>query len=257
MDAQTHRQLILDQFTRQAIPFAEIPAHSNAETNAIVLETAGITNRDVVLDVACGPGLITCDVARRACWVVGVDLTPAMLAQAQTRQQQMRLDNLLWMQADGEQLPWCDASFSVVMTRYSFHHLLHPQRMLAEMMRVCQPGGRIVVIDVFSQSPEQAAAYDELERWRDPSHVHALSFVALVELLESAGVRSIRRAFYKVEMELEQSLRASFPHAGDSDRIRERLTADVGVDRLGMGAERRGDQIWFAYPIVVLVGEKP
>jgi hypothetical protein len=57
-------------------------------------------------------------------------------------------------------------------------------------------------------------------------------------------------------MELEASLRASFPEPGGADRLRALYRADVGVDALGVGAELRGDEIRFTYPIVIVVGRK-
>jgi ubiquinone/menaquinone biosynthesis C-methylase UbiE len=57
-------------------------------------------------------------------------------------------------------LPFRDAAFSLVVTRYSFHHFLDPQAVLAEMVRVCAPGGRVAVIDVFTSTPEEAEAYN-------------------------------------------------------------------------------------------------
>ena len=51
------------------------------------------------------------------------------------------------------------------------------------MVRVCRPGGRVAVIDVFTSSPEQAEAYNRVEKLRDPSHVRALSLEELTGLL--------------------------------------------------------------------------
>ena len=81
MDEQ--RQLILDQFTRQAIPFSEMHARDDAEIHRLLMDTAGIGPEDDVLDVACGPGLVACEVARVARHVTGVDLTRAMIELAE------------------------------------------------------------------------------------------------------------------------------------------------------------------------------
>src|SRR5580704_6180014 len=94
MDEQ--RQLILDQFTRQAVPFSEMHARDDAEIHRLLIDTAGITAADEVLDVACGPGLVACEVAKVARHVTGIDLTPAMIAQAKQRQQSLGRSNLTW-----------------------------------------------------------------------------------------------------------------------------------------------------------------
>src|SRR5262245_41056251 len=138
--AEEQRRLILDQFTRQAVPFAEMPAHSNDEANRLLVEMAGVGPADTVLDVACGPGLVACPLAEVARHVTGIDLTPAMIEQAQARQRAKGLTNLTWLVGDAVPLPFPDAAFSVVVTRYSFHHFLDPRAVLAEMVRVCRPG---------------------------------------------------------------------------------------------------------------------
>ena len=258
MDAAAQRARILDQFTRQAIPFTEIPSHSQDDTNRLVIETAGIGPTDEVLDVACGPGLITCEMARAARHVTGIDLTPAMIEQARLRQERLGLANMGWRTGDAsEPLPFADGSFSVVATRYSFHHFLEPAKAFAEMVRVCRPGGTVCVTDVFVSSPEQGAAYDELETLRDPSHVRGLSLGELTGLFDSAGLTELRTAFYKVEMEVETILAASFPNPGDADKVRRLFEADLDTNRLGLGATRRAGKIVYAYPIAVVAGRKP
>ena len=171
---EEQRRLIVEQFTKQAVPFSEMPHHNDEDTNRLVIETAGIGPEDTVLDVACGPGLITCAVARVARHVTGIDITPAMIEEARKRQQSMGLTNMEWRVGDVLPLPFPGSSFSAVITRYSFHHFLEPEAVLTEMVRVCQPGGRVAVVDVFMSTPEQAEAYNRMEKLRDPSHTRAL-----------------------------------------------------------------------------------
>jgi SAM-dependent methyltransferase len=255
--AEEQRRLILDQFTKQAAPFAEMPAHSDEESVRLLIDMAQVGPGDTVLDVACGPGLVACPLAEVARHVTGIDLTPAMIEQAQARQRSRGLANLIWLVGDAVPLPFSDASFSVVVTRYSFHHFLDPKTVLAEMVRVCRPGGRVAVIDVFTRSPEQAEAYNPVEKLRDPSHVRALSLEELIVLFHDAGLRDVRTAFYKLDVALEALLAASFPNPGDADRVRQTFAEDIGVDRLGVGAHRRDGAVHFAFPIVALVGQQP
>ncbi len=255
--AEEQRRLILDQFTRQAVPFAEMPAHSDEGSVRLLIDMARVGPEDAVLDVACGPGLVACRLAEVARRVTGIDLTPAMIEQAQARQRAKGLTNLTWIVGDAVPLPFPDAAFSAVVTRYSFHHFLDPRAALAEMVRVCSPGGRVAVMDVFTSGTEQAEAYDRVEKLRDPSHVRALPLGELTGLCQGAGLRDVRTAFFKLEMALETLLAASFPNPGDAGRVRRTFEDDIGVDRLGLGAHRRGGAVHFAFPIVVLVGQKP
>src|SRR5476649_2210627 len=102
-----------------------------------------------------------------------------MIEQSCERQKSIGLTNLTWIVGDAQPLLFPDASFSRVITRYSFHHFTDPKGVFAEMVRVCRPGGRITVVDVFTNSPEQADAYDRLEKLRDPSHTHAMQLTEL------------------------------------------------------------------------------
>lgn len=256
-DAEGQRRRIVDQFTRQAVPFRRMPAHSHQDAFKLILNVSRIQRSDVVLDLACGPGLTACGFAEVAQHVTGIDLTPAMIEEARSLQWEKSLKNVSWHVGDVTALPYSDASFSLVFTRYSFHHMLDPRAVLAEMVRVCKPGGRVVVVDVYTSSPEQAEAYNHVETLRDPSHVRALGLDELTALFQDAGLQSITTDFYKLDVGLEQILASSFPNAGDADRIRQIFVDDLGCNRLGVDARRVDGAIRFAFPIVILVGQKP
>jgi ubiquinone/menaquinone biosynthesis C-methylase UbiE len=98
-----------------------------------------------------------------------------MIEQAKQIQKEKKLDNLTWKLGDILTLPFDDSSFSLLITRYSFHHLLDPQKVLDDMIRVCKHGGRIVIIDVTPES-NKANEYNRVEKLRDPSHVKAFTF---------------------------------------------------------------------------------
>ncbi len=250
-----HQQSIIDQFSRQAVPFAEMPAHSDDAAFELLFQIAGFKSDDRVLDVGCGPGIVTCAVARRVAEATGLDLTPAMIAQARQLQQQQGLANLTWAVGDMQALPFADETFSCVLTRYTFHHLLSPQAVLQEMARVTRPGGQVVLIDV-APAREQRAAYDQVERWRDPSHTQALVLDEMLMLGERAALHSPKTAFYRLEVELERLLAASFPNPGDDDKVRQRFAADLDRNELGVGAHLRNHSIWFSFPIAIVVWKK-
>jgi ubiquinone/menaquinone biosynthesis C-methylase UbiE len=256
MDHQIHNQSIIDQFTKQAIPFSQKSQLSSEEILDLMVDACGVTSRDVVLDVACGPGLTACAFAKAAARVTGIDITPAMIERAKARQAKLGLANLTWRVGDILSLPFPDDSFSLVATRYSFHHLLDPKAALAEMKRVCEPGGRVMVMDAAPESGK-ADAYNRMEKLRDPSHVRAMPAEELLRMAREAGLVAAARAFLKVEFELETTLAASFPNPGDEEKLRKIFQGDLVTDTLGMGAHRRGEEIHFHYPTIIIVGVKP
>ena len=246
-----HNDSIVDQFTRQAVPFSRIAAQSEE----LLLKMSGVTPADTVLDLACGPGIVACAFATRAKHVTGIDLTPAMIEQAQKRQREQQLDNLTWQVGDVLPLPFADNSFSTVVTRYSFHHFLNPQAVYAEMLRVCQPGGTVLVVDA-APPPEKQDAYNYIEKLRDPSHTRALTEAEFLQMAAAVGLQQIKTAHYRFEVELELALKGSFPNPGDDERIRQLFRADIGKDNLGLNAQLIGEEIHFAYPVLILVGKK-
>src|SRR5262245_17244070 len=78
----SHRERIVDQFTRQAVPFSTAPAIRDEAALRLLVEASGAGSEDTVLDVACGPGLVVRAFARVARHATGIDVTPAMLARA-------------------------------------------------------------------------------------------------------------------------------------------------------------------------------
>jgi ubiquinone/menaquinone biosynthesis C-methylase UbiE len=249
-----HNRQVVDQFSRQVVYFAKLPGHEDA--TRLLLQMAGVTAGDAVLDVACGAGAVACAAARTAHSVTGIDLTPAMIKRAIALQAEAGLTNLAWHIGDVARLPFLASQFNVVLTRYSLHHFLRPADVVAEMVRVCKPSGRVAVADLVLP-PDKAATYDGMERLRDPSHVRVLAEADLRELLTAAGLGDLRRAGYLFELELESLLEASFPREEDANRVRERIESDVGVDDLGIGAHRVGGMVRIAYPIAIVVGIKP
>lgn len=253
MTPDQHKDAIVGQFTKQAIPFSNMPGHAHALD--LMIEMAGAAPDDTVLDIACGPGLVACAFAEKVGQVTGVDLTPAMIERARELQQEKGLTNMRWLVDDVTSLSFTDGSFSIVLTRYSFHHFLDPGAVFVEMRRVCQTGGTIMVVDV-ALPPEKRDAYNYVEKLRDPSHTSALTPDELMQLASKFKLKDIKTQWYKVEMELEAQIRASFPHPGDDDKMRQIFHGDIGKDDLGVGAHWVGGEIHFAYPIMILAGMK-
>lgn len=253
MDVTSHRALTIDQFTKQAIPFAQLPGHSSALD--LLVTMANPTAADEALDVACGPGLVACHFAPFVEHITGIDITPEMIRQAQKAQSERRLANMTWHVGAASPLPFADSAFSLAITRYSFHHFQNPSAVVSELIRVLRPGGRLLIADV-AQPADKAEGYDEIEWIRDPSHVRVLRREEFADLFASSSLGPARFAEYKVEMSLESQLSASFPLPGGADRIRELLREDVGKDRCGVAAHWVGSELHYAVPIVIGVATK-
>ena len=175
--------------------FAAAPALHDQAALDLLVEAARPRPSDVSLDVACGPGSVVrrlcaarapgrwASTPRRRCWRRRAELAA-----------QRALANVAWHQGDVYALPFADGAFDIVSCRFAFHHLEEPARAFAEMVRVCRPGGRIVLCDaVASDDPAKAAAFNAMERLRDPSTVEFRTLGFLRGLFATPGCRSRRR----------------------------------------------------------------
>jgi ubiquinone/menaquinone biosynthesis C-methylase UbiE len=258
MTDTTHQDLILDQFTRQATVFSTATAITDEDALRMIVEAARPAPDDRLLDVACGPGLVVCAFAPHVQAATGIDVTPAMLERARKLAADKGLANVAWRQGDVYALPYVDASFTIVTTRFSFHHFLDPAAVLREMVRVCAPGGRIVVVDDYApEDPAKAAAFNRLEKLRDPSHSRCLTLPELKGLFGAAGLGEPDSTFYELRGDVEGLLGRSFPKPGDDLKIIEMFKASAADDRLGVPVRLEGSTIYYAYPVVVLAATRP
>lgn len=252
----SHRDLIVEQFTRQAVPFSTAPAIRDAEALRLLVETSGAGPDDTVLDVACGPGLVVSAFARVVRHATGVDLTPAMLDRARAHAAEVGVANVAWRSGDVTALPFADGAFSLVVSRFAFHHFPDPAAVLREMVRVCRPGGRIVVQDV-TPDPAKAERFNLMERLRDPSHTRALPLGELAGLFVAAGLPAPAVTPTRLKSDVDGMLSRSFPDPGGAEAVRRLFDDTLADDGLGLGARRVGDAIRFACPVAILVARRP
>ncbi len=254
----SHRDTILDQFSRQAVPFSTAGPIRDARALQLLVDAAGTGGADTVLDVACGPGLVACAFARVARQVVGIDLTPAMIARAEALAAEQGCSNVRFQIGDVLPLPYPDAAFSIVVSRFAFHHFQEPARVFDEMRRVCRSGGRVVVADLMASSdPEKAAAFHRMEILRDPSHARALTLGELRGLYAAAGLTNASETYWRMDIDVEDLLARSFPQPGSEPRIREMFATSVADDALGLETRRQGAQLRFTYSNVILSATIP
>ena len=104
-----------------------------------------------LLDVACGTGNSAIPAARAGAQVTGVDIATNLLEQARQRAAAEQL-NIRFDEGDAEDLPYADQSFDAVFTMFGAMFAPRPERVAAELLRVCKPGGMIAMANWTPQS---------------------------------------------------------------------------------------------------------
>ncbi len=121
-----------------------------------------------VLDLGCGSAYVSAWLARRGARPVGLDATRAQLRTALSCQRRFGVSFPL-VEADGETVPLCDASFDLVVSEYGASVWCDPQRWVAEAARVLRPDGRLVfltnsVLATLCVPEEEGFATEQLMR---------------------------------------------------------------------------------------------
>jgi ubiquinone/menaquinone biosynthesis C-methylase UbiE len=152
------------------------------------LEALQLGADDRLLDVGCGTGAASRSAASVAASVVGIDLSPEMIRQAQRLAEGFA--NVHFEIADSEHLPFEDGAFTAVLCSNSFHHYPDPARAVREMARVLAPGGRIVIGDACSDRAAARVADMFLRRF-EPGHVRLYRSDELGSFVRDAGLSRV------------------------------------------------------------------
>jgi SAM-dependent methyltransferase len=125
-----------------------------------------------ILDLGCGTGEISSRLAALfpAAQVTGVDLIEAHLDLARQRYASFG-DRLRFVEADAFELPLADRSFDLVVCRHMLQAVPHAERVMAEMVRVARPGGRLHLLVEDYDMIHAAGPRDPSEFWRTGPNV--------------------------------------------------------------------------------------
>jgi SAM-dependent methyltransferase len=121
-----------------------------------------------VIDIGCGAGidsLIASRMIGESGKVLGVDMTPEMLAKAEAARVEARRDNVEFRHAYAEDLLAPDGWADVVISNGVFNLAPDKMRVAKEMSRVLKPGGRIQVADILVQKPVSEKAKERIDLW--------------------------------------------------------------------------------------------
>jgi ubiquinone/menaquinone biosynthesis C-methylase UbiE len=193
--ADIAKRRVRAKYDALASHYEERWSHYIAASVEQTLKRAHPLQDERVLDVGCGTGVLLERIVDRFpdAQATGVDLSPAMVAQARRRlPPQVTLEV-----ADAEALPFPASSFDFVLSLSSFHFWPDPRRALAELRRVLRPGGRTVITD-WCDEYLTCRICDRILRLVDRAHHRIYGRSECAALLAGAGFRVSSLERYRI-----------------------------------------------------------
>ena len=228
-----HHSRVKEEFRRQAETLSVAQAFTDSRVLEQICGAIEPTKMMSLLDLGCGPGIVTASLAPNVREVTAYDLTPEMLDKARQRCEKAGLKNVRFELGSAEQLPFKNKSFDCVVTRLTIHHFPNPRGVMEEVVRVTRRKGKVVVADVVSsEKEEEAGLHNALETLRDPTHVQMLSASRLLQLLKASGLRITSKVTWEMKRDYDEWIRIT----NAPERVKPLHTVMVALANAGIGA---------------------
>ncbi len=199
---------------------------------------------EVVLDIGCGDGRTTAEIAARLPHgkVIGIDPSPAMIKKAQETFSQIK--NLSFIQASAESFSF-DFHFDVIVSFFALHYVTDHLTVLKKIYSSLQPKGVFVAIMAGGDQPEVAEVFAR-EEWKNIISDQEMVWGAITEveyrpLLEQVGFDHIETAtkqcsrFYESKEELFNWAFSWVPYVTGLDKEKSMLFAREIVNNIAKG----------------------
>ena len=179
-------------------------------------EVLSLTGGERALDVGTGTGALAFALAPLVREVVGVDVDAAMVE----RGRESAPPNVELQVADGERLPFADASFDLGCTLRTLHHTPGAARAVSELARVVRPGGTVLVVDQLApRDPTEAEELNRFERARDASTTTVFSPEDLRTLFAETGLVAVHEEITRSARDLERYLDLAGCEGAERERV--------------------------------------
>jgi ubiquinone/menaquinone biosynthesis C-methylase UbiE len=199
---RTQNDAAIGQFDPQATAYLTSAVHAAGPDLSRAAELVGSLPLKSALDVGCGAGHLSFALASVVKQIVAADPSASMLATVKAAALSRGHANIETTQTNAESLPFADAQFCLVSSRYSAHHWFNLRAALREMRRVVKPGGYLLMIDLLGdESPLIDTHLQAMELLRDPSHVRDQATSQWRALLAEVGFQIMEERSWKVRLE--------------------------------------------------------
>lgn len=154
-----------------------------------VISLAEIKEGIDFLDIGCGTGWavgLAAEKANRRGTFYGVDLSAKMIEKAKENFRDR--ENFHFIRANSESIPLHNNAFDIIICTNSFHHYLHPDKVMMEMNRLLKTGGKVYILDPIADTL-MIKIIDKVIGLLEPAHVKLYSSKEFKRMMESAELR--------------------------------------------------------------------
>jgi ubiquinone/menaquinone biosynthesis C-methylase UbiE len=201
MAKDRHHRYVAEEFNRAAAGyddsrFVETYQH---RVQALTVDTLDLRKGMNVLDLGCGTGWATLEIASRlegTGRVVGLDLSEGMIEQARQKLHRFRYGNVEFVLQSASSLN-CAGCFDYVISTNAFHHFADKEGVFARVWKSLRPGGSLVIQD-FCRDFFLMRVVDQMGKVGEKAHVGTTKSSELRELLLSQGFVVVRVETFKL-----------------------------------------------------------
>lgn len=197
-----HAIKVEQQFGEVASAYLSSSVHSQGADLEAIADRLRRMPDAAVLDLGCGAGHVSFAAAPHVASVISYDLSADMLRTVAHEARKRDHGNIQTSQGTVEALPFPDASFDFVCTRYSAHHWTEIRTALKEARRVLKRSGGLIMIDTCApENPLFDTHLQAIELLRDESHVRNYSPSEWNSMLTEAGFTVQAQSTWKLPLD--------------------------------------------------------
>lgn len=177
------------QFAGNAAKYRDDPLFAMGDDLRYMVQSVSMRGTEQLLDIGSGAGHVALAFAPFVDACLGIDVTEPMIRTASEYAMNRGIANVRFQMGDAANLALADASFDIVTSRFSAHHLPDPDTAIQEITRVLKPGGTFVLVDHYAPEDTELDNFvNQLNRLRDPSHVRESSLSEWQALFKKHGL---------------------------------------------------------------------
>ncbi|MUK89503.1 methyltransferase domain-containing protein [Ornithinibacillus sp. L9] len=210
---------VIQSFSKNREAYVTSSTHSKGKDLSQLIEWIQPKPNMMVLDIATGGGHVAKSVSEHVHTVFATDITKQMLETAS--KYLTNYDNIHYIVADAENLPFLDHTFDIVTCRIAAHHFPNPAKFMQETARVLKLGGVFLFIDNVAPEKEKYDTFiNQLEKMRDYSHVRSLRISEWMKLFHKHQFTVVKQEKKKKTLPYTEWINRTLDSQKDKENVK-------------------------------------